>query len=285
MDNWDDLRFLAALARTGTMKLAAQMLGTNTATVSRRIDRLSERLGEPAFVKTPDGWKPSKAVEGLIQVAQAFDGQIQSALHARPANDDAPVTVRLGCVPFILRSLLIPGLERHTDMLKGVGLMFNDRLMKDGLGDNDIVIQADRPEQGRVITRKVGTMPLRFYRPVQCRDPHNWAGFSEALDDFPLQQQGFKRFGCAPRMRMDSMDALRSLMLSMGIAGPLPDLIAENDPGLEPLDVNEPPYMADFWLLYHESRRSDPVIRATADFVVRCFEDAEGNHRRAEAAE
>ena len=73
MDNWDDLRFLVALSKTGTMTAAAKHLGTNTATVSRRIERLSEQLGTPAFVKTSDGWKPSDAVLKLIEVSQAFD--------------------------------------------------------------------------------------------------------------------------------------------------------------------------------------------------------------------
>lgn len=287
MDNWDDLRFLAALARTGTMKLAAQMLGTNTATVSRRIDRLSERLGEPAFVKTPDGWKPSKAVEGLIQVAQSFDGQIQSALNGRndAAVDAAPVQVRLGCIPFVLRNLLIPGMERHSDMLEGIGLLCTDRLMKDGLGDNDIVLQADRPAQGRVITRKVGALPLRFYIPKQPKDRTSWAGFSELFDDYPLQVQGHDHFGKPPRMRMDSIDGLKAVMLSLGIPGPLPDLMAADDPALEVMFPDREPYVAEFWLLYHESRRSDPVIRATADFVLRCFEDAAAITARPAAAE
>ncbi|GAA4228171.1 DNA-binding transcriptional LysR family regulator [Sagittula marina] len=273
MDNWDDLRFLAALARTGTMKLAAQKLGTNTATVSRRIDRLSERLGEPAFIKTPDGWKPSKAVEALIQVAQSFDGQIQSALHSRAAPPEAPVQVKLGCTPFVLRNLLIPGMERHAGLLDGIGLLFADRLMKDGLGDNDIVVQAERPEQGRVITRKVGSLGFRYYRPREVKCDKNWVGFSDALDDNPLQRIGFDHFGRPPRMRVDSMDALKSVIKSMGIAGPLPDVIAAGDPELELLDSNAEPIVSEFWLLYHESRRSDPVIRATANFVLRCFED------------
>lgn len=285
MDNWDDLRFLVALSRTGTMKLAAQMLGTNTATVSRRIDRLSETLGEPAFVKTPEGWKPSKAVEGLIQVASSFDGQIQTALNTRQAVDDAPVTVRLGCVPFIVRNLLIPGMERNGGMLDGIGLVFSDRVMKDGLGDNDIVVQFDRPAAGRVITRKIGALPMRLYRPRAPKCANSWVGFGEALDEFPAQQMGYTHFGRPPRMRVDSVDALRSVMASMGIAGPLPDLIGANDPALEVLDPAAPPFVAEFWLLFHESRRSDPVIRATVDFILRCFDDSAHAEAALKAAE
>ena len=52
MQNWDDLKFCLALERYQTMTAAARALGTNTAaTVSRRIDRLTEEAGEPLFSK------------------------------------------------------------------------------------------------------------------------------------------------------------------------------------------------------------------------------------------
>ena len=90
MNNWDDLRFLVALSKTGTMTAAARSLGTNTATVSRRIERLSDTLGMPAFVKTSDGWRPSEAVSSLISLAQSFDGELQAALNTHGADPEAP---------------------------------------------------------------------------------------------------------------------------------------------------------------------------------------------------
>lgn len=111
MTNWDDLRFLVALSRTGTMTAAARMLGTNTATVSRRIERLSETLGMPAFVKTTEGWQPSEAVSPLIQLAQSFDGELRSALNNRAVGGDSePVSISLGSLPVITAAVLFPGL-------------------------------------------------------------------------------------------------------------------------------------------------------------------------------
>lgn len=51
MDNWDDLRFVVALARYGSMANAARHLRTNTATVSRRIKRLNESANAALFLK------------------------------------------------------------------------------------------------------------------------------------------------------------------------------------------------------------------------------------------
>lgn len=58
MQNWDDLKYCLALDEFRTMTAAAKALGTNTATVSRRIERLTE---EPAslclLAKIASGWQ------------------------------------------------------------------------------------------------------------------------------------------------------------------------------------------------------------------------------------
>ena len=51
LQKWEDLKFCPALKRYQTMTAAARALGTNTATVSQRIDRLTEEAGEPLFLR------------------------------------------------------------------------------------------------------------------------------------------------------------------------------------------------------------------------------------------
>ena len=43
--NWDDFRYLLAVARNGGVTAAAASLGVNHATVYRRIDHLEAALG------------------------------------------------------------------------------------------------------------------------------------------------------------------------------------------------------------------------------------------------
>ena len=51
MQNWDDLKFCLALERYQTITAAARALGTNTATVPRRIDRLAKEASELLFLR------------------------------------------------------------------------------------------------------------------------------------------------------------------------------------------------------------------------------------------
>ncbi|WP_417743675.1 LysR family transcriptional regulator [Salipiger sp.] len=274
MNNWDDLRFLVALSRTGTMTAAAKSLGTNTATVSRRIERLSETLGTPAFVKTSDGWRPSEAVASLISLAQSFDGELQAALNTQAENTDSePVTITLGSLPALSSLVLFPGLTKHAAMLDGVRLNFSDRMFREGLGEHDLVLQLHRPEQGRIIARKVGDLAFRFYRFADAPASEDWAGLGEAHDDQPLMQYGLDQFGREPKLRVDSLMALYRLMRLTELPGPLPDLIAQRDPDLVPLFSDTPVRTETCWLFYHESRRQDPGLRRAVDWIIRCFED------------
>ena len=70
MPSWDDLKFALALSRHGRMNSAAQSLGINVATMSRRIERLGEILGQPPFIKKADGWEASPMILSLLEIAE-----------------------------------------------------------------------------------------------------------------------------------------------------------------------------------------------------------------------
>ncbi|MHA6344085.1 LysR family transcriptional regulator [Roseivivax sp. CAU 1761] len=274
MDNWDDLRFLVALSKTGTMTAAAKLLGTNTATVSRRIERLSESLGTPAFIKTADGWKPSDSVKRLIDIAQDFDGTLQTVMNERSAATGAEsVTLHIGSVPIVTNLVLMPGLKRHADMLEGISLVFADRVFREGLGENDLVIMYGQPESGRIVTRKAGELTFRLYHFRDQELPADWVGLGEAHDAYPPMQMGLDLFQRPPKMRVDNFTALYSLMTVSGLPGPLPDRLAAQNPDLAPLFPDRPPFSAEFWLIFHETRRADPAMRRAVEWITRCFED------------
>ncbi|MGR3389974.1 hypothetical protein [Sagittula sp.] len=58
-----------------------------------------------------------------------------------------------------------------------------------------------------------------------------------------------------------------------------------NDPELVAYDPERPPHVIEVWMFYHETRRDDPVIRNTVDFVLGCFEDIETTRTERAAAE
>ena len=53
--NWDDLRFLLAVARHGSLSAAARVLGVNHSTVLRRVTALEPAMGARLCDKMPGG--------------------------------------------------------------------------------------------------------------------------------------------------------------------------------------------------------------------------------------
>ncbi|QFT63805.1 LysR family transcriptional regulator [Roseivivax sp. THAF30] len=282
MDNWDDLRFLVALSRTGTMTAAAKMLGTNTATVSRRIERLSETLGEPAFVKTAHGWKPSTSVARLIDLAQTFDGELQTALNSRePSEGSQQVPVNIGCPPFVTSQVLIPNMSTETETLSVIGLTFNDRLLREGLGEHDIVVQLGTPDSGRVVTRKAGSILFNmFTKRGSSAETNRWIGLSEMFDQAPVMTMGRDMFDTQPAVRVENFAAIFSLIHVTAMHGPLPEIMAAASSELEYSKPGTEPFEAEFWIMFHETRRSDPVIRRVVDWIMDAFVNLDELQRR-----
>ena len=69
MQNWDDPKFCLALEQYQTMTAAARALGTNTATVSRRIERLTLEAGEPFYLHDNAQWRATDMGRELAQIA------------------------------------------------------------------------------------------------------------------------------------------------------------------------------------------------------------------------
>lgn len=88
--NWDDLRYVLAVQRAGTLVGAATGLGVNATTVSRRLRALEADLGTQVFTKLKHGAVLSAAGEELVSVA-ATVAQLVDDLDARIQGLDARV--------------------------------------------------------------------------------------------------------------------------------------------------------------------------------------------------
>lgn len=75
--NWDDLRYVLAVAERGSVSAAARALGVNHATVLRRIAAFEEAHGAPIFDRGPQGYTVPpdrlRVIEAAREAAAAID--------------------------------------------------------------------------------------------------------------------------------------------------------------------------------------------------------------------
>src|SRR3984893_6095020 len=69
--NWDDLRYFLAVARTGTLSAAAEQLGTEHTTVARHIQAFEDVLKSRLFHNSNSGYGLTDAGERLLGAARA----------------------------------------------------------------------------------------------------------------------------------------------------------------------------------------------------------------------
>ena len=77
--DWDDLRFVLAIGRAGTLSAAGDRLGVTHSTVGRRLGRLEAQLGVRLFDRTPEGFVPTTAGVELIATAEELERHILRA--------------------------------------------------------------------------------------------------------------------------------------------------------------------------------------------------------------
>lgn len=96
MLGWDNLRVLLAISRMGSLTAAAQTLGIDQSTASRKLSTLEGELGTILFVRSKAGFALTEAGEAAIKYAVEIEGNANSLIdEVSKAGQGAVGTVRL----------------------------------------------------------------------------------------------------------------------------------------------------------------------------------------------
>lgn len=85
--NWDDMRSILALVRSGTLAGAGVSLGVSYTTVARRIARAEEMLGQSLFERRPEGYLATDQARDLARAAARMEAAEQDALRQLSGQD------------------------------------------------------------------------------------------------------------------------------------------------------------------------------------------------------
>ena len=152
--NWDDLRLLLAVSRTGTFSAAGRMLGINQSTISRRINTLQARMGAPLIARHPDGLTLTEAGIGLCQLAERTEAELDltlSRIRHSATTLSGPLT--LTCVDMMIDRLLAPELARFCAQHDQIRLTVQGRMALADLmrGQADIALRVSRSPDDRLV--------------------------------------------------------------------------------------------------------------------------------------
>ena len=197
MYDWNDLKYLLAVARHGSTTAAAKALGVNQSTVQRRLVELERRIGQPLVRREPAGYHLTAFGEQLLPLAQRVEqAALALAQQVQAQARELGGVVRVTCPEPIVAKLHGSGLierfhQRHPNIK--VEFVMSDRYLDLNQDEVDIALRSGDTDDEALVGRKIGDSLWAVYaspkylerrgRPQNVHDlgGHDWVGLDESL--------------------------------------------------------------------------------------------------------
>jgi DNA-binding transcriptional LysR family regulator len=286
--NWNDLRYILAVGRNGSLSGAARALGVNETTVARRIAAVEETLGVQLFDKVQIGrLPPTRAGEIVVGHADLIERQVIE-LSNEVAGGDAAVAgnVRLTAVPILVNRVLVPAsgglLDRYPQLSVEIVADFRDLSLTKREADIALRFAAPNRAAGNaVLARKIGVLEFAVYATAaldaDAAQRLPWIAYEPAMAHLPQARWIADEIdsGSGPPAGIALNDAegiLRAVQAGLG-RSLLPCMVADSVPELRrlPGGCGEQRYLRELWVLAHPERRSLARIDAVMAWLEQVF--------------
>jgi DNA-binding transcriptional LysR family regulator len=281
--DWNDLKVLLAVGRTGKLSAAAIKLRADHATVSRRVSALEDALQVKLLERRSTGVTLTEQGARLMQSAEAMESlALSSVADLHHAEMHISGAVRIGAPEGFGSYFLAPRLgalcDQHPELeieLVAMGAVFS--LSK---READIAVGLTRPEQGRLFSRKLTDYRLGLYAAKDYFDTHpaierigdlkrhRIIGY---IEDLIFSSELSNMFAQAdvppPKLRSSNLIAQMKAAVSGAGLCMLPAFIAQNHAQLQPVLAEEIAARRAFWLTVHADLRDLARVRTTCDFI------------------
>ena len=158
------MTFLAA-ARLGRYTAAAEVLGVNHSTVSRRIASLEEAMGGRVLVRTPAGWETTALGRRALAVAERIEASVRQL-----ADDGGGVmavqgVVRIAAPEAFTSAFLVPAMAalqaQHPAL--AVEIITATQRARQNRSGVDLEIVVGRPQVHRAFATPISAYALVLY--------------------------------------------------------------------------------------------------------------------------
>lgn len=270
--NWDDLRYVLAIAEAGSLSGAAAQLGVNASTAYRRLNRIEEALGVRLFERLADGFAATAAGEEAATRARQM-ALAAEALDRGITGRDAALSgvIRVTLADTIAEYLLMPMLPAFRATCPEIVLevAVNNDFLSLARREADVAIRPTRMPRGDAVGRRVSNLAFALYAAGSFTgDPETApvVGFDDALSHLAAAE--WISANIEPSrvaIRCNTIPAqIAAVEAGLGI-GLLPCFAAATRPGLARLGDPVPAAGTGLWLLTHRDLRHTARIRAFLD--------------------
>ena len=105
--NWDDLKYVVAVARQGTLRGGADAINVNHTTVTRRLSQLEARIGGRLFDRSKQGFVLTQLGLDLLPYAERVEDEMTALSRTLVGSDAQPHGTVVITMPHALALSLI----------------------------------------------------------------------------------------------------------------------------------------------------------------------------------
>ncbi|WP_307078660.1 LysR family transcriptional regulator [Arthrobacter pascens] len=209
--NPDDLLVLLAVSRSAKFTTAAQALGLNHTTVSRRIAALEKALGGRVLARATGGWELTDLGTQAVRVAEQVEAAVSALGPAGKAPDPITGVVRMTATDGFSAYIAAPAVARlrrdHPGLSVEVVTMTRRALQqRSGL---DIEVVVGEPQVHRAEAIRLGEYMLGMYASRSYLAENGKPASVAELSEHPLV------YFVDSMLQVDDLDAPRRLVPAM----------------------------------------------------------------------
>ncbi len=287
MMDWDDYRYILAVAEARSLSSAGRRLGVSHPTVYRRVRAMEERLGVRLFDRRGNRYVLTAAGEEAVRAARGLSAEFD-ALERRLAGRDAAPSGRVRLTaPDTLAEYLLPDILaelRHRTPQISLEIVVGNEFLPLTRREADIALRASDKPPETLLGRRVGHIAVapygqrkRFGEALDDIDPtaQTWIGFDDTLGH--LKSARWLEREIAPERVVYRANSLLAILgaARAGVAlALLPCFLGDTDDRLIRLQNPIAELDTPLWVLIHRDLRDVPRIRTVADAL------ADGLRRR-----
>jgi DNA-binding transcriptional LysR family regulator len=282
----EDLRWLDAVVRHGSISAAARKEKKPIATIARRIAALEGSLGVPLLIKGRDGVKPTREgtvlLKAFAKTGEAMAGLERAARALKGEASEEPVT--LSATEPVIASILAPRLNELFSAHPSIRLHLSSAAAVVNLaaGEAGIAIRFAKPSGDSLLVRRIATLRLGLFASpgyLAGRDPLSIGLRQERLLGYdgrygPIQEvTWFEEQGLSASMALRSSST--AALLNAAIAGAgialLPAFMA-GGAGLIEVPLARPVPPRPVWLMSQRLTVQRPRVRAVWEWAAMAFQ-------------
>lgn len=275
--DWELLPYFLAVARAGSLRSGAQLIGASYGTVNRNIQALEASYGVRLFHRSQRGFSLTEQGEALLPAAEEAEQKILGARRRVEGQDRAEAgKIRFSLTPTLAYDVVAPIVARFSERYPKIDieLRLTPELESIPNDETDVSLRAAGRVTDDVVARKLFALDIGLYAGAGYLDRLagageggeglTWLGSVPAVSDW-LANSPYPNANVRHVVADGTLRA-RLVSLNMGISY-LPTFFEHRFPDLRRVpgsDLQRGPWL---WILLHSDMRKTVRVRRFVDFL------------------